>query len=102
MAAGLIPSVLLVWVITALLLSLGWLSLVEGLQGSDHVVVHVYEVFFQGKGIGERELSHWRIIFGVVIFLAGAVFWTVANMAILVKAIVEAVSEDSQASLSDT
>ena len=33
LAVGVLPALLLTWLITALLLVLGWLSLVEGLQG---------------------------------------------------------------------
>ena len=46
LAVGLLPALLLTWALTALLLpalllAVGWLSLMEGLQGSDHVVVHI-------------------------------------------------------------
>ena len=91
LAVGMLPALLLAWLITALLLVVGWLSLVEGLQGSDFVVLHIFEVFFQGKGIEDRELSFWRIIFGVLVMLAGAIFWSAAMVAISAKAIAEVV-----------
>ncbi len=93
LAVGALPALLLTWLITALLLVVGWLSLVEGLQGSDFVVLHIFEVFFQGKGIEDRELSFWRIIFGVLVMLAGAIFWSAAMVAILAKAIAEVVEK---------
>ena len=52
-----LPALFITWFTTALLLVVGWLVLVEGLQGSDHAVVHVFEVFFQGKDIEDREIS---------------------------------------------
>ena len=93
LAVGVLPALLLTWLITVLLLVVGWLSLVEGLQGSDFVILHIYEVFFQGKGIEGRELSFWRIIFGVLVMLAGAIFWSAAMVAILAKAIAEVVEK---------
>ncbi len=93
LAVGALPALLLTWLITALLLVLGWLSLVEGLQGSDIVLLHIFEVLFQGKGIEDRELSFWRIIFGMLVILSGAIFWTAAMVAILAKAIVQVVSD---------
>ena len=93
LAVGVLPALLLTWLITVLLLVVGWLSLVEGLQGSDFVILHIYEVFFQGKGIEDRELSFWRIIFGVLVMLAGAIFWSAAMVAILAKAVAEVVEK---------
>ena len=93
LAVGVLPALLLTWLITVLLLVVGWLSLVEGLQGSDFVILHIYEVFFQGKGIEDRELSFWRIIFGALVMLAGAIFWSAAMVAILAKAIAEVVEK---------
>ena len=93
LAVGALPALLLTWLITILLLVLGWLSLVEGLQGSDFVLLHIFEVLFQGKGIEDRELSFWRIIFGMLVILSGAIFWTAAMVAILAKAIVQVVSD---------
>ena len=90
-AVGALPALLLTWLITILLLVLGWLSLVEGLQGSDFVLLHIFEVLFQGKGIEDRELSFWRIIFGIMVILSGAVFWTAAMVAILARAIAQAI-----------
>ena len=95
LAVGALPALLLTWLIAALLLVVGWLSLVEGLQGSDFVILHIFEVFFQGKGIEDRELSHWRIIFGGLVMFSGAIFWTAAMLAILAKTIAEAVSNRS-------
>ncbi len=89
LAVGALPALLLTWLITILLLVVGWLSLVEGLQGSDFVILHIFEVFFQGKGIEDRELSFWRIIFGVLVMLTGVIFWSAAMVAILAKAIAE-------------
>ena len=92
LAVGVLPALLFTWLITLILLVLGWLSLVEGLQGSDFVLLHIFEVLFQGKGIEDRELSFWRIIFGMLVILGGLIFWTAAMVAILAKAIAQAVS----------
>ncbi len=96
LAIGALPALLLAWLITALLLVLGWLSLVEGLQGSDFVLLHIFEVLFQGKGIEDRELSFWRIIFGMLVILSGAIFWTAAMIAILVKVIAQIVNDHGE------
>jgi hypothetical protein len=93
LAVGVLPALLLTWLITALLLVLGWLSLVEGLQGSDFVLLHIFEVLFQGKGIEDRDLSFWRIIFGMLVILGGVIFWTAAMVAILAKMIAQVVSD---------
>ena len=93
LAVGVLPALLLTWLITALLLVLGWLSLVEGLQGSDFVLLHIFEVLFQGKGIEDRDLSFWRIIFGMLVILGGVIFWTAAMVAILAKVIAKVISD---------
>ncbi len=104
LAVGALPALLLTWLITVMLLVVGWLSLVEGLQGSDFVILHIFEVFFQGKSIEDRELSFWRIIFGVLVIMAGAIFWSAAMVAILAKAIGEVVENprDSELTPSDS
>ncbi len=91
-----VPALALSLFVTAVLLIVGWLLLVEGLQGSDHVVVHIYEVFFQGKDIEDRDLSEWRIIFGTVVTFAGVLFFLVSMLAILTKTVTEALTHDEE------
>lgn len=92
LALGALPVLLITWLITGVLLALGWLLLVEGLQGSDHAVVHVFEVFFQGKEIEHREISRWKIIFGMVVMFAGAVFWSAAMLSVAVRTVGQGLS----------
>ena len=84
--------------ITGLLLVIGWLALVEGLQGSDFVILHLYEVFLQGKEIADRELSLWRAIFGILVFAAGVVFGTASMLIIFVKAVSQAATFQTEES----
>ena len=51
LAGGALPALLLTWLITALLLVVGWLSLVEGLQGSDFVILHTTRCFFRVRAL---------------------------------------------------
>ncbi len=82
--------------VTCILLVVGWLSLVEGLQGSDHIIVHIFEVFFQSKGIEDRVLSNWRIIFGMVVIFGGIAFGVASLLALFIKAIAEAMDYRSE------
>jgi len=69
---------------------------VEGLQGSDHIIVHLYEIFIQSKGIEDRALSKWRIIFGMASIFGGIVFGVASLLALFVKTISEAMDYRSQ------
>lgn len=91
-----LPALVLAVLVTSLLLVVGWLALVEGLQGSDHIIVHIYEVFFQSKGIGERVLSEWRIIFGMVVFLGGIAFGVASLLALFIKTLCQAMDSRSE------
>ncbi len=81
------PALVITLLVTAILLLIGWLAMVEGLQGSDFLVLHVYEVFFQGKDIADRELSIWRIVFGIAVTFTGVLFWMGAMLTIFAKTV---------------
>ena len=91
-----LPALVIASLVTCLLLVVGWLSLVEGLQGSDHIIVHIYEVFIQSKGIEDRVLSRWRIILGMVLIFAGIVFWAASMLALFVKTLCQAMDSRSE------
>ena len=94
-----LPALVISWLITGLLLIIGWLALVEGLQGSDFVILHLFEVFMQGKDIAERELSLWRAVFGMLVFAAGVVIGTASMLTIFVKALAQAMAFSTDNSL---
>ena len=56
------------------------------------MVVHIYEVFFRGKDIEDRDLSEWRIIFGASVTFAGVLFFLVSVLAIVTKTVTEALA----------
>jgi ABC-type Na+ efflux pump permease subunit len=85
-----LPALILAVLVTSLLLVVGWLALVEGLQGSDHIIVHIFEVFFQSKGIEGRELSEWRIIFGMAAIFGGIAFGVASLLALFIKTLCQA------------
>ena len=91
-----LPALAIALLVTSLLLVVGWLSLVEGLQGSDHIIVHIYEVFFQSKGIEGRELSEWRIIFGMAAIFGGIAFGVASLLALFIKTLCQAMDSRSE------
>ncbi len=91
-----LPALVIALLITNLLLVVGWLALVEGLQGSDHIIVHIYEVFFQSKGIEERVLSKWRIIFGIVAIFGGIAFGVASLLALFIETLCQAMDFRSE------